>query len=125
RLDPVGAHGLVEIAVVDERSIGEVVVDDDRAALLDRLAGRSMAVGLAVLVDGGATDVGTRAEEGVADAARAAPDQVDPDALGMEEAGSLVDDVLEQLRWVPDGRDAGGDLAEGPFLGGAPPLVGS
>ena len=95
RLDPVGAHGLVEIAVVDERSVGEVVVDDDRATLLDRLAGGSMAVGLALLVDGGATDVGTGAEEGVADATGAAPDQVDPDALGMEEAGSLVDDVLE------------------------------
>src|SRR5207247_5022263 len=73
RLDPVGAHGLVEIAVVDERSVGEVVVDDDRATLLDRLAGGSMAVGLAVLVDGGATDVGTRGGGGVVDDARRAP----------------------------------------------------
>ena len=54
--------------IVAERLVVEVVVDDDRPALGDRLAGGAVAVRLAVLVDRRAADVRPGAQERVADA---------------------------------------------------------
>ena len=42
------------------------------------------------------------------------------DAFGAEQAGGLVDDVLEKLRGVADRRDPGGDLAQSPLGVGLP-----
>ena len=93
-----------------------VVVDDDRSPLGDRLAGGAVAVRLAVLVDGRAADVRPGPEERVADAPGPAPDQVDPHPVRVEQAGGLVDDVLEEVGRVPDRGDPGRDLAERPLL---------
>ena len=46
--------------------------------------------------------------------------QVDPGAVGFEQAGRLVDDLLEDLGGLEDGRHAGGDLAQRPLRVGAP-----
>ena len=46
--------------------------------------------------------------------------QVDPGAVGLEQAGRLVDDLLEDLVGLEDGRHAGRDLAQRP-LGVGPP----
>ena len=46
--------------------------------------------------------------------------QVDPGAVGLEQAGRLVDDLLEHLVGLEDGRHARRDLAQRPLRVGAP-----
>ena len=54
------------------------------------------------------------------DRARDGVEQVDDRAVGVEQAGGLLDDVLEQVARLADRGDPGGDLAEA-LLGFGPP----
>ena len=104
-----------------EAVVLEVVGADDGLAGRDRLAGRAVAERSSLVVDGGAADdaAGT-GEVGEPDPAGGRHHEIDPDALGAEEAGGLVDDVLEEVRRIADRGDPGGDLAEGPLRVGLP-----
>ena len=104
------------LVVADEAVIGQVVVGAGRALLGEGGPGD----GLAGLEAAGRGPLGHHRHR-VAGRVRPAQRvdlrvvQVDPRAVRFEQPDGLVDDLLEDLVGLEDGRDAGGDLAQGLF----------
>ena len=119
--DPGRGDELARRVVADEAVVDEVVVGVDRALLGERGAGH----GLAGLEAAGLRPV---RDDGHGRAGRVRPaqrldgrvPQVDPGAVGLEQAGRFVDDLLEHLVGLEDGRHARRDLAQGLLGVGAP-----
>ena len=108
------------LVVADEPVIGQVVVGAGRALLGEGGAGH----GLARLEAAGRGPLGHDRHR-VAGRIRPAQRvdlgvvQVDPRAVRFEQPGRLVDDLLEDLGGLEDGRHAGRDLAQGLFRVGS------
>ena len=121
RPDPGIGDELAGRVVPLESLVGEVVVGPDRTLLGiggagDRLA-RLQAARPGPFGDGGHRVAGrVRPAQGV----DLGVVQVDPGTVRLEEAGRLLDDLLEDLGRVEDGRHAGGDLAQCPLRVGPP-----
>ena len=121
RADAGVGHERVRAVVVDEPLVGEIVVRADRPLLGEGGAGHRLA-GLEAAGQRPVRDLRHRV------AGRIRPAQgvdlgvvdVDPGAVGFEQPGRLVDDLLEDLVGLEDGRHAGRDLAQRPLRIGAP-----
>ena len=94
----------------------DVVARPERPAGDDRLAGDALIEGLVGVVRpilfAGLDGPG---RVGPAQQADLRVDQVDPRAIGAQQAGRLVDAELEDRRQVGGGTDPGGDLAQRPL----------
>ena len=72
-----------------------------------------------VVAHSGTTDIASPAAVRPAQGVDLRVVQVDPRAVRLEQPGRLVDDLLEDLGGLEDGRDAGRDLAQRPLGIGA------
>ena len=118
---PAERMNVVDLLGVVEPIVGEVVARQDGALLGERQAGHR----LSRLEAAGLRPVGHDRHRVPG---RVRPAQgidlrvvlVDPGAVRLEQPGRLVDDLLEDLGRVEDGRHAGGDLAQRALRVGPP-----